>query len=331
MATIHDVAREAEVSIATVSRVLNSSNKVSEANTVKVRNAVEKLNYSAHVAARSLKIKRTDTIGVILPEMYGEFFSEFIKGADLAARELGLHLLISSSHDNTEDVASVLASMRGRVDGFVIMSSLINVDALEKHIPENVPTVIVNGDRKNKRYSSVNLDNYSAAFKMTEHLIEEGYQRITLISGPANNHDAEQRKLGYASAMQEKIPNCQLDIVEGNFSETSGYESGIQILSRAAVPEAVFCSNDAMAIGCLCAFEEHGISVPQDIALAGFDDIRFALYMKPSLSTVSVPIAEMASKSIEILVMKLQDKENINDSEEHVYSPSIIIRHSSRK
>lgn len=105
----------------------------------------------------------------------------------------------------------------------------------------------------------------------------------------------------------------------------------MQILSRASMPDAVFCSNDAMAIGCLCAFNERGIAVPQDIALAGFDDIPLACYMRPSLSTVSVPIAELGSKSIEMLVTRLRDDGPIDHSEEYVYSPSLIIRQSSKK
>jgi LacI family transcriptional regulator len=311
--------------------VFNTSEKVAESTRLKVQLAAEKLDYTPHAGARSLMTKRTDTIGIILPDMYGEFFSEFMKGADLAARELGYHLLISCSHDYAAEMSSALSAMRGRVDGFVVLSPLIDVNALEKHIPKDIPAVVVNGGRKSERFSTVSLDNYTGAFKMTEHLIEEGYQAITLISGPADNQDAEQRKLGYISAMKEKVASYQLDIVEGNFSETSGYEAGIQILSRASMPDAVFCSNDAMAIGCLCAFNEHGISVPQDVALAGFDDIPLACYMRPSLSTVSVPIAQLGSKSIEILVKQLRDDGPTDKAEEYVYSPSLIIRHSSKK
>ena len=330
-ATIYDVAREANVSISTVSRVFNTRAIVAEATKLNVLRAAEKLDYTPHAGARSLINKRTDTIGVILPDMYGEFFSVFMKGADLAARELGYHLLISCSHGYAAEMTSALSAMRGRVDGFVVLSPLISVKALEAQIPKDVPTVVVNSGRKSKRFSTVSLDNYSGAYKMTEHLIEEGYQDITLVSGPAANQDAEQRKLGYISAMKEKVAGYQLDVVEGNFSESSGYEAGMQILSRASMPDAVFCSNDAMAIGCLCAFNEHGISVPQDIALAGFDDIPLACYIRPSLSTVSVPIAELGSKSIEILVKQLRDDEPTDHSEEYVYSPSLIIRHSSKK
>ena len=331
MATVYDVAKEAKVSIATVSRVLNNSGAVSEVTRLKVRRAADKLNYTPHLGARSLMIKRTDTIGIILPDMHGEFFSELLKGADAAARERGLHLLLSCSHDNAEEMAAALSSMRGRVDGIVIMSPLIGANAFQKYVPTDLPIVIVNGGRQDTHYSTVSLDNFSGAYKMTEHLIEEGYRRIALISGPASNQDAEQRKLGYVRAMEKMAKNGQSDIIEGDFSEISGYEAGMQILARTSRPDAIFASNDSMAIGCLSAFKDHGVAVPQDIALAGFDDIPLARYMRPSLSSVGVPIAELGMKSLEVLVGKIQQKESDEPADEYLYAPSLIIRDSSKK
>lgn len=331
MSTVYDVAKKANVSIATVSRVFNNSNAVSEETQLKVRRAAKKLNYTPHLGARSLMIKRTDTIGIILPDMHGEFFSELVKGADAAARERGLHLLLSCSHDNAEDMAAALSSMRGRVDGIMVMSPLIGANTFQEYVPKEMPIVIVNGARQDTQYSTVSLDNTSGAYKMTEHLLEEGHQRICLISGPENNQDAEQRKLGYVRAMKEAATNGQLDIIEGDFSETSGYQAGMQILSRTAKPDAIFASNDSMAIGCLGALKDHGVSVPQDIALAGFDDIPLARYVRPSLSSVGVPIAELGTKSLEVLVGTLQQGDDDRQPKEFIFAPSLIIRDSSKK
>jgi LacI family transcriptional regulator len=330
VSTVYDVAKEANVSIATVSRVFNDSNAVSEETKLKVRRAAQKLNYTPHLGARSLMIKRTDTIGIILPDMHGEFFSELVKGADAAARERGLHLLLSCSHDNAEDMAAALSSMRGRVDGIMVMSPLIGASAFEKYVPKEMPIVIVNGSGQDTQYSTVSLDNTSGAYKMTQHLLEEGHQQICMISGPANNQDAVQRKLGYVRGMEEAATNGRIDIIEGDFSETSGYQAGMQILSRKAKPDAIFASNDAMAIGCLGALKDHGVSVPQDIALAGFDDIPLARYVRPSLSSVGVPIAELGTKSLEVLVGKLQPGNDDGQPKAFLFAPSLVIRDSSK-
>jgi LacI family transcriptional regulator len=331
VSTVYDVAKEAKVSIATVSRVFNRSNAVSEETQLRVRRAAEKLDYTPHLGARSLMIKRTDTVGIILPDMHGEFFSELVKGADAVARERGLHLLLSCSHDNAEDMAAALSSMRGRVDGIVVMSPLIGANAIQKYVPKDLPIVIVNGGRQDTHYSTVSLDNFTGAYKMTKHLIDEGRERISLISGPTDNQDAEERKRGYVRAMEELAANGQPDIIEGDFSETSGYQAGLQILSRALRPDAIFASNDSMAIGCLGALKDHGVSVPEDIALAGFDDIPLARYVRPSLSSVGAPIAKLGVKSLEVLVEKLQQDNEDQEPNEFLFAPSLIIRDSSKK
>ena len=331
VATVYDVASAADVSIATVSRVFNNSSNVSEATKLKVIKAAEALNYSPHMGARSLMNKRTDTIGVVLPDMHGEFFSELMRGADMAARRLGRHLLISCSHDNAEEMAAALSAMRGKVDGIVVMSPLLQISVFQKYIPNEMPVVILNGSRQKADFSTVNIDNYNGAFQMTGHLIEEGHKDIVLISGPSNNLDAEQRRLGYVDAIKNKGTEGKLDIIEGDFSEESGYVAGMQIVSRSHRPDAVFASNDAMAIGCLCAFNENNILVPDDVALAGFDDIPLSRYMRPPLSTVKVPIAELGSKSIEILVDKLQKKEGSDQLNECLFPSVLIIRESSKR
>lgn len=331
VATVYDVAREAGVSIATVSRVFNKGRNVAESTKFKVRRAAEELNYSPHMGARSLMNKRTDTIGIVLPDMHGEFFSELMRGADTVARRLGQHLLISCSHDNAEEMATALSAMRGKVDGIVVMSPLLQISVFQKYIPKDLPVVILNGSRQKTDFLTVNIDNYNGAFRMTGHLIEEGYKDIVLISGPFNNLDAEQRRLGYIDAIKNRGAEFKPDIIEGDFSEESGYVAGMEIASRAYRPDAVFASNDAMAIGCLCALNEHNISVPDDVALAGFDDIPLSRYMKPSLTTVKIPIAELGSKSIEILIDKLQKKDKSDQPDEYLFLSSLIIRDSSKR
>lgn len=331
MATVYDVAREANVSIATVSRVFNDNASVSAATREKVQRAAAKLNYMPHAGARNLMTRRTDTIGVILPDLHGQFFSEFVKGLDIAARGRDQHLLLSGSHDDAQEMAAALAAMRGRVDGVVVMSPLISTKALRTQVPQDMPIVIVNGDGEKAFCPTVSIDNFAGAVKMTEHLLEQGCRRIALISGPADNHDAQQRKCGYADAMTRHGAQDDVDIVVGDFFEESGYAAGLDLLSRKSLPDAVFASNDAMAIGCLSALDDHGVAVPDDIAVAGFDDIPLARYVRPSLSTVGVPIAELGRKSFELIRAELETERADGYVAAVVLSPELVIRNSTRK
>ena len=331
MTTVYDVAEEANVSIATVSRVFNNSASVSAATQDKVRAAAAKLNYVPHSGARTLMTRRTDTIGVVLPDMHGEFFSELVKGFDAAARERGLHLLLSCSHDDPDEMAAALASMRGRVDGVIAMSPLISAEALESYVPKDLPVVLVNSDPQATSYTSVRLDNTGGAYTMTRHLIDQGFDRIVLISGPAGNQDAEQRRAGYLAAIDETQGAVVPDIVDGDFSEDSGYRAGVEVLNRAERPDAVFASNDDMAIGCLSAFRDYGVTVPEDIGLAGFDDIRLAKFMRPALSSVHVPIAELGARSLALLAEEIDPDGDAPVPQDCVLESVLNVRDSSKR
>ncbi|WP_343214405.1 LacI family DNA-binding transcriptional regulator [Dyella sp. ASV21] len=305
-ATIKDVAREAKVSVASVSRALNGQGGVTAETLDRIRVAAKRLRYIPDNAARSLITRRTHTIGALLPDLYGEFFSELIRGIDLAARARGLQLLVSSSHDGVEDAANAMRAMQGRVDGMLILSPWVDADFLQANLPEDVPTVLMNSPLDADGWSVLNIDNRGGAYAMVQHLLTTaGHADVALISGPGSNYDSQQRELGYREAMATFASRVPLNIVQGNFTEQSGYEAGRAILAQSPRPRAVFAANDMMALGCLYAFKEAGLRVPQDIALAGFDDIPIARYLSPSLSTVSVHIAELGRSALERLAALL--------------------------
>ncbi|HUB91823.1 MAG TPA: LacI family DNA-binding transcriptional regulator [Dyella sp.] len=304
-ATIKDVAREAKVSVASVSRVLNGLGGVTPATQKIVREVAARLHYVPDNAARSLITGRTHTIGAVLPDLYGEFFSELIRGIDLAARARGLHLLVSSSHDGVEDAAAAVRAMRGRVDGMLILSEYVDAAFLAENLPEKLPAVLLDSPVKSTRYPVLNIDNRAGAIAMVRHLAEAGHQHIAFIGGPKTNFDAQQREKGYCAAMAKHAPGAALTVVDGDFTEESGYRAGRELLSRKPRPQAVFAANDMMAIGCLYAFKEAGIDVPGEIALAGFDDILIARYVTPPLSTVQVRIADLGRMALERLAALL--------------------------
>jgi LacI family transcriptional regulator len=303
--TIKDVAREAKVSVASVSRVLNGTGGVTPATQKIVREVADRLHYVPDSAARSLITGRTHTIGAVLPDLYGEFFSELIRGIDLAARARGLHLLVSSSHDGVEDAAAAVRAMRGRVDGLLILSEYVDAAFLDANLPSNLPAVLLNSAVKLARYPVLNVDNRAGASAMVQHLVQAGRPRIAFITGPKTNFDAQQRDKGYRTAMAKYVPDGPLNIVAGDFSEESGYRAGQELLAQKKRPDAVFAANDMMAVGCLMAFKEAGVRVPQDIALAGFDDILIARYVSPALSTVQVRIADLGRAALESLAALL--------------------------
>ncbi len=290
--TIKDVAREAGVSVASVSRALNGGRGVTIETGQRIREVAKRLRYIPHAAARTLITRRTNTIGALLPDLYGEFFSELIRGIDLAARSRGLHLLVSSSHDGVEEAAAAVRSMQGRVDGLLILSERVDASFLHANLPKALPVVLLNSAVKSPDYHVLNVDNHAGASAMVQHLLQAGHTSVAFIAGPDGNFDAKQRDEGYRAAMAKFAPKARVNIVAGDFSEESGNRAGHELLAQKPRPQAVFAANDMMAVGCLSALKEAGMRVPQDIALAGFDDIPIARYVTPALSTVRVRIAD---------------------------------------
>lgn len=301
-ATIKDVAKAAKVSVATVSRALNGHASVSVEARKRILDAARKLRYVPHSAARSLITRRTQTIGVLLPDLHGEFFSELIRGIDQAARREGFHILVSSSHGDAKEAAAAIQTMSGRVDGLLIMSPHIDARLLKDTLPAGLPVVLMNTPVDDIGYDAIAIDNYWGAYAIVSHLVGRGYRSIALISGPERNHDAEERARGYHEALRERLPEATPRVIAGNFSEDSGYRAGQRVLTLRERPDAIFAANDMMAIGCLFALTEAGVRVPQDIGIAGFDDIPISRFVTPPLTTVRVRIADFGQQALERLV-----------------------------
>jgi LacI family transcriptional regulator len=326
--TIKEVARQAGVSVATVSRALNDKGPVREETRRRVREVATRLRYVPHGAARSLITNRTSTIGVLLPDLYGEFFSEVIRGIDQTARGNELHLLVSSSHNERAEVEAAFRAMRGRVDGIVVMTPEIDADTLEANLPSTTPVVLLNCRVDSEAYDAIHVDNYGGAYAMVRHLIGLGHRRIALLGGSARNVDASERQRGYRAAMDELGGEWTVDLeLEGSFTEESGYGAVERLLGLYPRPTAVFAANDAMAIGALSALGEAGLRVPEDMAVTGFDDIPIARYMSPPLTSVRVPIAELGSRAMHRLLEALK-QENMHERKRETLPTRLIVRAS---
>ena len=323
--TIKDVAREANVSTATVSRALNGHANVTEPMRNKISEIAERLRYMPHGAARSLSTRRTQTVGAILPDLYGEFFSELIRGMDVAAREAGLHLLVSSSHGSADETAAALRALSGRVDGLLIMSPHADAALLARNLPYATPTVLMNTRSDGDEHTAFAIDNYGGARTLINHLAGLGHRRIAMIAGPANNFDADERLRGYRDALKHALPDSEAIVVSGDFSEKSGYLAGAAIAAMSPRPDAVFAANDMMALGCLFALNEAGLNVPGDIALAGFDDIPMSRFVSPPLTTMRVNIAELGERAARALIEQLAEQPVTHRA---ISAPELIVRAS---
>ena len=299
--TMREVARQAGVSVATVSRVLNASGPVGEATRQRILQTAGRLRYVPNGTARNLTTSTTATVGVLLPNLYGDFYSEVIRGVEGAARSARYHVLLSSVHDGPDELTAALRTLVGRVDGLVVMSPDVEGDVLRAGLPAGLPVVVLGGAVPG--HGAVAIDNEAAARAMTAHLVGLGHRRVTLLGGPPSNADARARHDGYRRALADAgLAYDPALVLEGDFTEASGYASAAPLLALSPRPTALFAANDAMAIGALRALREAGLDVPGDVALAGFDDVPVARYVTPALTTVHVPIDEIGARAVEAVL-----------------------------
>lgn len=303
MSTIRDVARAAGVSVATVSRALNNHSRVRSETRARVTQAAVQLDYTPNEAARSLITSRTHAFGVLLPDLYGEFFSEVLRGVDLRARRDGYHLLVSSSHANGEDLVGALRAMRGRIEGLIVMAPDVDTAALVQAAGTGIPLVLLDPGVRAVGCDSISIDNTAGAAAAVDHLVSLGHRRIATITGPESNADAKQRLAGYRKALAARgITADPAYVATGDFTEPSGYAAVARLLAIRPRPSAIFAANDYMAIGAMSALTQAGLRIPEDMAIVGFDDIAMARYLNPPLTSVHVDLLDLGARAVQRLV-----------------------------
>jgi LacI family transcriptional regulator len=324
-ATIRDVAREAAVSVASVSRVLNGHGNVRPALRARVRAAADALGYVPHAGARNLSLARSGAIGVVLPDLHGDFFSEIMRGMDREASARGLQLLLSNMHDDPAQGIEALHTMRGRVDGLVVMAPHVDPDLLLAHLPAGIPAVLVNCAPHHERRAEIQVDNAAAARVMTEHLIATGRRAIVHIAGAAGNAEATARRQGFEAAVAAH-PGVTGRVIQGDFQEASGTAAVARLLADRRGADAIFAANDMMAIGALMALRRAGVAVPGDIAVAGFDDIPVARLIAPALTTMRVDIVSVGMRAVTRLAALIAGG---TDTATEARTPTLIVRETT--
>jgi len=328
--TIKQIANKANVSIATVSRALNNDIRVTDETREKVLRISKELNYKPNLAARNFVKKTSYTIGLILPDISDEFFTDIIRGVDEITYKNGYFTMVASSHKHRTLTDSIVAfSNSGLVGGVILLLSSVTVEIKNLLQQSKIPVVVIGGGKEEQGFDTVAIDNYQGAFTATEYLIrKKGFKKIAHITGPQENDDAFLRKKGFLDACKKyDVTVNKTFMIDGDFTRDSGYNGFIKLYGSSHKPEAIFAANDMMALGCYDAASYLNVRIPDDIALVGFDDIFVSQYLSPGLTTVRVQIEEVGRAAANILVDKLN---GINGKQHPLVkiSTELIIRSS---
>lgn len=322
--TIYDVAKEAGVSIATVSKVINNTGKMRETTRQKVKEVMERLNYQPNLMASALTGKGTETLGLLVPDISNPFFSEMAKTIEDRAHESGMSVILCSTDENEEKEKKYLELLqRKQVDGFIVASSFHNKTLLKNIVDSHVPLVMLTQHDPGLGVTSISVDDFKGGHEATSHLISKGHRDIAIIA--EYTYSSKLRTYGYLEALEEHSIQSQ----EGNiFRTVASIENGRdclkQIIEREKRPTAIFACNDLIAIGVIQAAKEAGINVPEDLSVVGFDNTILSTTTVPGLTTIAQPIKDMGRRVVDVIIKEI--KENLASKERILFTPQLIVR-----
>ncbi|WPC76892.1 substrate-binding domain-containing protein [Vibrio porteresiae] len=313
MPTMKDIAKLAGVSTSTVSHVINKTRFVSDEIAEKVNAAAKQLNYAPSALARSLKMNRTKTIGMLVTTSTNPFFGEVVKGVERSCYHQGYNLILCNTEGDSERMrASIDTLLQKRVDGLMLMCTTLegeHLDEFERY--PDIPVVVMDWGPMVNGSDKILDNSFRGGYMATQHLIDCGHRRIGCITGPLNQHQAKSRYEGYQKALSDAgLPEHLEWVVESNFECEGGFAAMNQLMAGDSLPSALFVSNDMMAMGAINAAAEQQISVPEQISIIGYDDIRIAQFMTPSLTTIHQPKYRLGKAAVEALLAKLQHPES---------------------
>jgi LacI family transcriptional regulator, galactose operon repressor len=328
---IREIAQVAGVSTATVSRALNNNHLVNEETRRRILEVSRKFNYRTKQARNSGIDRHTKVIGLLLPDLADEFYSNIISGIDAEARRFKHRLLIHSFHGEVNDLRNALRYMESlHVDGLILMAPRLNIE-LKTLLPEiTVPVVTLNTKGDIGGVGSFKVNNTQGVHALVDHFVNQhNYKRIGMITGPFGNIDSEERSEGFYAAMEHHgLEVNQELVVEARFTVESGYYAFSRLISLIEPPEAIFIANDMMAIGAYEAAKSHNVAIGKDIAIGSFDDIYMAKLMTPALTSVHVPIGELGVKAFRYLDEVIKGKKTNTDGYTEELSTGLIVRES---
>lgn len=313
--TIYDVAREAGVSMATVSRVVNGNPNVKPATRKKVMEAIEQLGYRPNAVARGLASKKTTTVGVIIPDISSIFFAELARGIEDIATMYKYNIILCNSDQNKEkEIRLINTLLEKQVDGIVFMGGQITDEHAAQFKNSPVPVVLAATLDSEKTIPSVVIDYQQAVYDAINHLISEGHKNIGMLSGPLEDPvNGYQKFAGYRQAIEEAGLTFNENMIKiGDYTYDSGIEAMQSFLEIEEKPTAIFASTDEMALGIIHGAQDRGYEVPKDFEVIGFDNTRLATMVRPTLTTVVQPMYDIGAVSMRLLT-KFMNKEEVTD------------------
>ncbi|MGE7765117.1 catabolite control protein A [Peribacillus sp. NPDC096540] len=330
--TIYDVAREANVSMATVSRVVNGNPNVKPATRKKVSDVIDRLGYRPNAVARGLASKKTTTVGVIIPDISSIFFAELARGIEDIATMYKYNIILSSSDENIDKEFHLLNTMLGKqVDGIVFMGGNISDEHVREFKNSPVPIVLAGSVEESGQVHSVNIDYEAAAFDAVTFFAKKGHEHIAFVSGNLSALINEKKLAGYKRGLKEAgISFDESYIFDGDYTYDSGIESFDTFLEAEKKPTAFIVGADEMALGIVHAAQDKGYNVPEDFEVISFDNTRLTLMVRPQITTIVQPLYDIGAVAMRLLT-KLMNKEKVEEGHEKVILPHRIEKRQSTK
>lgn len=307
-ASMEDVARAAAVSTATVSRVLNNPMLVAPETAARVHRAIDELGYKPNVFAQGLMTRRSRLLGLLLPDIHGEFYSELLRGADAEARTQGYHLLVGSEARGVE-TPMFSGAVIGFLGGIAMMLTEPNEELAREARGANLPLVVIDDEFAGERVDRVLVDNAVGATEAVEHLLGSvSPEHCFFVGGQRENFDTTERARAFGAAVSRLQALDPSRVMFGEYSVAWGQQAGSQLLRRrGGAPLGVLAANDEIAYGVLLAAQDEGVEVPEQLRLVGFDDTRLATLLRPQMSSVSVPMSEVGAHAVRLLVQRIAE------------------------
>jgi LacI family transcriptional regulator len=332
---IKDVARAAGVSVGTVSNVINRPDTVATETRARVQSAIDRLGYVRSESARQLRAGRSRIMGLLVLDMGNPFFVDVARGAERAARDAGLGVMVCNSAQSVGEEAEYLALFaEQRVRGVLLTpadASGRNIETFRRH---NIPFVLVDRVAEGTTECSVSVDDVAGGALAVRHLVDAGHRSIAYVSGPPGFNQVRDRRTGALNALAEAGlgPECLRELPTERLDVAAGRDAGARLLGLADRPTAVFCANDLLALGVLQAMYAAGITVPDDLAIVGYDDIEFAAAAAVPLTSVRQPAVTMGALAAELLLEETEEPQGGAKRHEHrrvVLQPELVVRRSS--
>jgi LacI family transcriptional regulator len=331
--TIYDLAERLNLSPATISRALNDDPVVKKKTRKAILEAAKELGYRKNTFARNLRNQRTNTIGVLVHELKSNFITSVLAGIEKVTTDAGYDLIIAHSSESFEkEAANALNLFHKRVDGLIasLASNTENLDHFTPFEEKNIPVVFFDRVEENTNCTKVIIDNYTCGYKATQHLIEQGCKQIVLVTADLRRNVYGQRHKGYADALAAAgIAYDENLVLIKDLSEQCGVEAALEIIRMNKRPDGAFITNDFSAVVCMQTLKEHGIRIPHDIAVVGFNDDAISKIIEPQLSTIRYPGTEIGELAALNLINHLQGLTDLQHTKTVIVRSDLVIRESS--